>query len=715
MAAEAPLNFALNVKERPDLARLAFNYAVTTPANDTLGFSYTIDRHDFNGDAWKQLGARVEMDLGDGVLVTVPASERPATLSITGSLEGFGVRELTCGKIPGESPLRTAWMRAPRRVKVTGVRGTLGGFREWDLFDGLIREGNHSLFPSAASLQAQDASVLNERLFYTLAPFSYRSRRSIIAEICNRYGIRAGTWTFTDVANVGGYVMKGINEFGERTVLEFFGEFLIPTTCRPKWRGGVLNIQHFTPSGTSKRTLTWSDIREIRIPPPPTNAPNTVRFTAEIYPYVGPDLTGTHPPVEEIVTGSYTPAAATQKQNHLTGAITAVSPSVTPQTMISKRVTVDNYAGGTLTTRVVTDYAWYAPKACKNRINGGTAYNNVFDVYQFPDGTWRTQDTETFMIVQQTTFTKSFNATTGRLDFDVTYMAKMAPWEWHRSAILFGSNGTPTGYDRLVTVDGDAWINGCETVGVVEHVYRYYNYDAATGQVSARTNLNRSAFGEAFYGSITPPPIGPTYTGPNIYEFGPAAALRRCYRAVGSITLWRVMESYIETSATTHSIVTAAPTYEPFPYVVPSSTVTCSPIPPVGTVEVAEPRPIIEQTTYQQTTQSVSITTPSLASVALVGKRLADYSENGWCETRPEMEASGLQVLRQIGAIRPELTMHEVDFDLEEGDVITLPYHPDLGDGPVPALIVSAHVGLDGQACSGDQRFELEVWPREVA
>lgn len=709
------VGYALNVKERRGPVRLGFSYAITTPASDTVGYAYTINRHDFNADAWRQLGFRLELESGDGVLDTVPQSQLPASMSLMGSLDGFGVRELTFGKMPGDSPLRTAWFRAPRRVKAAGIRGTLGGYREWDLFDGMLREGTHSVFPSSAFLVAQDASVLNEPLFYTLAAKSFRSRRSVLTDICNRHGVRIGTWTFTDAENVGGYVMKEINEPGDRTVLEFIAEYLIPTTCRAYWRGGALHIKHFTPTATPKRTLTWSDMRsgELRVIPPPTNAPNTVRFAADLYPYVGPDLTGTYV-VETMTSAPYTTLVATHKQENTTGVISALSLTGTALgTRVAVRTTT-TYVGGNITAQTIETYGAYAPKACNKKQNadGSTRYNEDFDVYLFADGTWRTVQEESWQIVRKTVTTRTFHYLDGWHEFDSTDLYTMH--DWYAPVSLYNPAEVPV-LNRYLRDDGTGWQTGFEQL-IHSLGYRTYGlYDT-----DSKVLLNR--WTESFFPLNAPVylPHGgaPTATS---FKFGPTAspvnaflvtatAPAYLYRVDRYVTAYTVLTPLSYRAVTTLDMArgsTSNNTYWVQVAELPAAT-------SASDVTVNEPVPLHECTTALMVTQPAVVTTPSLVGAALTGKRLGEFTDSGWCETRGEMEAAALEVLREFGTIKMDVTI-DVDFDLAEGDVVTFPYHPDLGNDPVSALIVSNAIDLDAETCRGDQRLECIVWPAEVA
>jgi hypothetical protein len=689
------------VKERK-APRLAYRYGVTTTGNDTVPYLYTINRHDFSADSWRQLGVRVEMDKGDGVLFPLTQSERTPSLSITGSLDGYGVREVTFGKIPNESPLRSRV--GARRVKVTGVRGTTGGYREWPLFDGTLRDASHEVFPPIGGFSAQDSTALNEPLFYTLPARSYTSRRAVIADICARYGIPVGTFTFLDAGNVGGYTVKGINEPGDRTVLSFLAEYLIPTTCRAYWRDGALSIRHFNPSDTPVKPLTWSDIRSIRPIPPAANAANTVRLASEIYPYVGPDVTGTTI-VETTTAAAYTTVVATHRQNRLTGAITALGLTGTALgTRVATRTTTV-YSGGTITTQTVETYGAYAPKACNKKLNadGSTRYNEDFDVYLFPDGSWRTVQEESWQVISKTVKSRVFDAN-GALSYEV--------WDQHDFVDYAAPNAQYNGAawiaqtNRYVKDDGSGWLNGKEQLLASFRVTVWGSYATGTQARTSDYYEIRALFVSTAYfitGVITS----------GTFSLGPTASPTYCNNSGGSwsgklLETWQT--TYTQLSATSYRAVRAQVQARPNYYQASSFAVHLT----AFDTTYGDPIPTREYLTSVQVPQPCAIVTPSLSGAAITGKRIADYTEAGWCETRAEMEDVGLEYLRELAAVRLAVEV-DVDFEITEGSVITLPAHERLGFGPVDVLVRSQTIDLDAESCTGTQRLECWWYPPEVA
>jgi hypothetical protein len=76
---------------------------------------------------WRQIGVVLEMDLGSGSLSIIPLSEIDGDITLRGSINGFGVRELSFVRFgDGQSPWKTALLRGMRRVRLTGLRGVPG-------------------------------------------------------------------------------------------------------------------------------------------------------------------------------------------------------------------------------------------------------------------------------------------------------------------------------------------------------------------------------------------------------------------------------------------------------------------------------------------------------------------------------------------------------------------------------------------------------------
>lgn len=703
------LNFNLHVYERDDIARLPFNLLVTTAGNDTLPFALDLTEHDFFADPCRYVGAEVDFDRGDGAMVPLTDSEMPTTITLHGSLDGFGIRELTFGRIgPGQSPINSGSLRGAQRVKMSAIRGTLGGFRAWPMFEGYLRDARCDTFPPASAIVAQDGSVLNEPLFYTLAARTNTSRLDVITDICERNGIRVGTFAFTDTDNVGGYVVKEINEAGNRSVLAFLAEFVSPTGCRIYWRDGALNIKRFSTDDASIRTLNFSDLRKpVTVTPVPANTPNVVRLASEIYEYTGPMLDGVQPPITtDVVNAVYQPIVATHKQESTTGVISALAlSSDNIMREVSKVVTTNTYTAGTLTGWTIETYGWYNPKACNLKQDGSgvTRYNEDFDVYKTPDLTWHYQQEETYQVIEKRVVVAVYDS-----DSILSYETETYYAFYDRWAPIGQRNGTNTATVYVADVylkdDGTGWLYGRERIDAAAlelplTLTRWTSYSATTRGLIATTTA-------VAYPSVSVPygtkrwHYQTSTSAANLYVFGPTAApIYGTLYIYSSFAVDNWTTTYTAMTETTHSrVVTKNGNVFPPEGGGPFIQYTSLPAPMVAEdVTVNEPLPKIEMLVSAQVPEPASVTSIDRVGVALLGKRNTANMENGWCENTDEMDAAAFDVLRFSRAIPVSIEM-DLDFDIVEGSVITLPPHPDLGQSEVKVLCMDCSWTLDQTA-----------------
>src|SRR5688572_12136309 len=114
--------------------------AVST-ANDSLKYDLTvINLIAIGRAAFRTVGARLQIDKGNGTLVPVPMTEAGAEVTLRGSVDGYGIRELTFDWFGRRSPLKTALLRSMARVTMTGIIGMPGLIGQRPMFDGYIRD-----------------------------------------------------------------------------------------------------------------------------------------------------------------------------------------------------------------------------------------------------------------------------------------------------------------------------------------------------------------------------------------------------------------------------------------------------------------------------------------------------------------------------------------------------------------------------------------------
>lgn len=707
MASEAPIVWKFILAEREDYSRLPWNFSVGNSTADVVAWDYEplLAEHDFLIDSFRTIGARFEWEPGDNAMRPLLATELPEQVTISGSHEGYGVRELSFGRFAsGQSSLRSGVFAGTRRVRMVGTRGTLGGAREWPMFDGYTRETESGAYPPLTTITAQDAlTQLNQKFVYSQAANIYKSRRSTLEDICSIYRLIPGAWDLGP--EDGGYQVKPINEGGDRTVGAFLAEYLAPLARRHRQRNGRLDIVAFTAIGVAKRSLPLSVIRNVTVKDPQPDAPNAVRVSSDIYPYIGPDMTGS-PPVTTSTFGTYAPVVATHKQDHTTGVISALSLTSTPATVETRReVMTPFYVGGSIYSYSLEIWGWYAPRAANRRqnVDGSTRHNDAFDVFKFPDNTWRTQQAETFQVIERWEISRTFN-TLHALSSEGGFRAWMHD-PYAPVAQLNGSLVEVPIADRFMTDDGRGWFNGKEEVSLLGARYQWWRshyYDTQTLNVT--TYYDEINYIPLFPYIVKPAPIA------GAYVFGPTVAKK--YAIIGSgiygqIERWGTTFSAV--TPTSHRKVTTALLSIPANVLAVSGALPS--ILSAADVVVNEPQPKIELDTGYQVPERVSIVVTDERAVAANGGVVIEAApiENGWCETRAEMTAAGAEALR---ALRSPVVSIEMDatFDIVEADVVTLPAHKELGYEPVDLVVRAFTTTLSPGVSDGANATQLETW-----
>jgi hypothetical protein len=690
---------------------------VTSGNTDAVQTDLTVAGYDIMGQSARSIDFELEMDRGNGILVPVTKAELGGTLTLRGSLEGYGVRELEFQLLGRQSPLLSAELRGARRVRLVGVRGVPGGRRRTPMFDGHIRSASFDLKPNATRVIAQEGALVLKPLFYVLAPRSGRTRDSVIREICEQNDAKVGTlaWANNDG---GGYVMHEINETGDRNLLQVIAELTGPTGHRvyqerdPRFSDSEtkLCIARLDPSDASARTFTFADIHgPFNVLSPEVDVPNVVRLAASLYPYVGPERVGTTVTTVS-TTGSYTPAKAANKQNHLTGAITAITPSVALQSELTRTVTTDSYVAGALAQTTVERWAWRAERACNKRLNadGSSRYNDAFDVFLFADGTWRYREAEIFQVVETTYYDYTYNPATGILQaasiYDDCMHSVRTP-----IAQLNGALAEVPITDTYVLDDGSGWLNGHETTHRAD-ITQGYGIDPATKQLIHVTGqIYRDRYGSFPFNATFLVVVGLVN---GCYVFGPTAAKTYGSRVNASspgvlYESWQTV--YTNNADGTHRAVTARVylgTYvgaadRPGPYA-------------AADVTADGRRPLVTYSPNLMPLEPNVIESSDEVRIALNhGYRNQVSIESSWCETPQEMETLALEELRRHSRIGVPIDT-DVDWELGEGDVVTLPPHPDLAPGAQKVLVLSSEWTLDYMGHTNAQTLGCIAYPPEV-
>jgi hypothetical protein len=703
------------------------------------------------------IGARLSIDsAGDGSLVPVKGFERGDTIRISGTLGDFGARELTFSRYGKDfSPFISSALREQRGVSMSIVRGVRGNRATKKMFDGSFGSSTFQPYPPLAAITCKDASMkfASTPFFYTLAPGSGQTRLAVLLDIFTKYGMPYSNLVLPD--SDGGKVFKPINEGGSRSVLDFINDFIAPMGCRQNWKGNLINIRRpgtrvvrasggFGTGGLGTyivpdvpvRTLRPCDIRSISIQPPNTDAPNAIRFTALVFGYLGP--TGQRTEVKIVKSnGVYAPQVATNKQDHTTGVVSATGlASASATREVSRIVTTTNYAGGTVVSQTISEFGYYAPRACDKRqtaplvlssltsvgatatattaaphglitgdsvtISGATpssyngsysitvtgastftytfatgaspatgtiswyaiSFNDQFDVYKFPDGSWRTTAQEDFQEINRTVLTRTFDTNGYLTDESIDYY-RIAPQETYVSTyVLVGSAFVETIVACLTTSDGRAWTNGKEML-YAEHTARNYQFDSSTFQLM-RTVETVTSPSVAQYLLFFPPSTGVS-SGPAV-RFGPSSAPRYGFAVAGTQSLFSVVKTYATVSESSYRVtVSVNSSGEWLPGSFQSK-------PSSSTSVVQGSVPLDEQLTSQQKAQPTSILlNDKVRQVFNNGRDVLVMYQNDFCETEGELITCAMELMREIASPRVSI---EMDFDAmcEEGVTVAVNY-----------------------------------------
>lgn len=676
---------------------------------DRLRYAFTVANFiETAAEPVRFIGVIIEMDDGSGNLVVVPGCDRDgegAEITLSRTLDGFGVAELSFSVYGEHQSLwrNPGYLRAMRRVRVRGVTGVPGLYGERVLFDGWIRDAEFDAFPGRARFRCQDVSLehVDKKLFFNLDPGQQRTRLDVILEVLNDNSFPIGVIDLPD--EDGGVLVKAISEGGDKRITVWLPELVAAVGRYVRWRDNAICIEELTASKPPVRTFGPGDIRSLRQIPAPTNAPNRVAMSASLYEYLGPTGTRTEPPVEVVDETPYTPKVAVTKQE-TGGALIPLSITPVTATPTSKTITTTTKSGGTIIHQEIDEYGWIAPLVCNKRQAFGTgavSYNNVFECYQYADGTWRLTPTEEFRLLRRTVITRSFDAN-GYLREErravTRYQALRRPLgEWTAAASTLP-------YDVLITETGEAWDGGQEQFAADPTI--------SIGYISDESGV-LTVIG-AFYFMSFPRLRAATPTGPvspTIYYYGPYSAIQ--YATAAQATVFdagvgpRSKITFQVVDETKHRRVCVVTedndTFEGqfLPAIFPH-----------GTTEFPGPIPSNEQHTDSQTAQQATVVVIDEVRTALArGIEISEPRSNDYCETPGELRRAGGEFLREF-APTIEITS-DWDMTTDVGDVVRVD-HPKLGPQPVdlPVVGISASMNSDGQ---NSQVLSCPWYPPELA
>lgn len=674
--------------------------------NDRLQWSSTIINFlDIATSAVRKIGVKVEMDLGDGVLTAIPAKDLGPTINLSDSLDGYGVQTCDFERFGDEqSPIKSSMLRRMGAVRLTGYRGTNGAIGSRPLFDGFIRQGSFSPYPPVGRIDCLDTALtfLDKPFIYSLAQGSHLSREEVLLDMCADHGVPVGTWDLPIADGFrGGKLFKGIEEGGETNFMGFLVEWLIPIGCKPQMRDGKLNIARFSTDADPIRTLTCGDIRSLSCEPPTTNGPNAVSMSSSIFDYTGPEGLRTLPPVIKEETSQMLLTSAINRQNKADGTITAITPNVTIGHMISsKTITTSTLNGGTLVAEVVDEYGWYAPLASRYKQDaaGAVSWNPDFDVFQYPDGSWRTTQQPDFQKIRTRTLTRTFDDE-GLLATETRQIYQYTGVETFRGSLELAT-GAELYVVTYINEDGSAWGDGKEIL---------INETNTTSVADRQLITFVESGNKTIFAQVANP--GGAYTGSAIYHFGPTGA-KRYGRLIGSNQFYgRIVTSYTPIDESSHRVsVSSAPGAIPpyFPESVQNLGTSSERVEP-GAIPALR-----ELLTAFQVAQAATVTIYDDVKIAMSrGTTVIDGRQNDYCETDGELRTAAFEALREIDHLVVNI---EMDFDMiiESGKVIALTGHPKFNYETVKLLVVQRDISLNLVTAENSQSLTCRYYPPEL-
>jgi hypothetical protein len=673
------------------------------------------------------IGAALQIDPGTGSLTTLTKAELGPEISMSGSIDGYGVRSLSFNRFGAEySPLRSAVLRAQKRVTLTGYLGVPGAVASRPMFDGYTRSGSFEDYPPVASVECQDVSLAwtSAKVFLNIEPASLMTRKELVLQVLDEHSIPYGDLDFG--RDDGGTIYKAVSEGGERSVLDWITDFLTPIGRKPFWRDGKLHVRRFNGAGTIQRTLRAADGIKVSIGSPATNDTNSVTVTANLYGYRGQEGRIAKVTVD-VTNATYAPATAVTKQDCTTGALSNVSlTSSAVEREVARVETISIYEGGTLVERYVEEKGWYAPRACAlhQDTSGNISYNDEFDVYRYADGSWRSIPQEQYLPIRRTHLKRTFDSVTG-------FLQSEERWEWswraHEAPIKTINNVTlaETSIDRLVTEDGRA-LESSGTANALE-----------TGTIRGREIYDVHYVFETVYSADEEGQLSGVGTTAKTFRFplyipaqAPAAfTTSGLYAVMGPIDSPRYVMDYdihlSEQSLTRSADYTCGPTvsttytqegestYRKRVQIIPGDGFNDPPAGATPSDEVLTgARPYVEQLTVRQEPQFAEATVTDEARIA-IGQEVNTTTQNDYCETIGELETVALELLRDASHIPVTITM-PIDWTIDEGDVIELDYAP-ITVEPMRLLVWDCNWTLNLATGANEQTLSCRYYPPAIA
>ena len=702
-----PLRFNVHNESLRTADRLEFNLAVTA-----------VLRAAWNAKN-RRIGLLIEADKGTGTLETLTLAEIGPGVTISGSLDGYGSRTLSFKRLGAElSPLRSWILGSQKAVRVTGYLGVPGAIQSRVLFNGYTRVGSFTDYPPSADVECQDSSLAfaNTMLALNIENGEGNTRKDVVVGVLDSTAIPYGELDFGP--GEGGRMYKGVTVGGDMPVLGWLEQYLTPIARRCYWRDGKLHIRRISTSGPVQRTLGAADGIRVSLGIPAANDENAVTVSSALYGYQGASGLRTETTIRT-QQGVYAPLVATSKQACATGVISALTLSSSAVSReISRVVTKTTYDGDTPVWWEIEEWGWYAPRACNKwqAAGGAISHNPDFDVFQFADGSWRTEQEESFRVLRVTQTVRTWSETMIGIGYPLDEENTRVT-EWYPRTTHISYADETTAEEIIVagyrTDDGRSWSGGAEAFTFSNKKRTHYTatedgqlhevYTTATGpSENIKTITTQPTLAE-----LT------AYLTGVWYAYGPTETKKwvRVENDSWEPAFWAQTISYVSAventyqQSTTHSF-----------YYLDAGFFSVNPVPspPASRTETLPgsiPYVPMLVSSYSEP-QGATATMTDDPRIALAQRVDGTYS-NDYCETLGELETVALERLREVGHVPVSITM-PVDFSIDEGDVIVLDYSP-VTAAAMTLVVWSINWTFNLATGANEQTLDCRYYPPAIA
>ena len=696
-------DYDLTVTHTAAEANLAYRVNVNTAAVDTLEYDLTVTRGlaTIVASPWYRCGAVLELDLGDGNLTAIAPANLGSDLSISESFDGFA--DTLNFTLVGQdwSPWTKAAIRSRLRCRVTATLAAGSNRQSRVIFDGYIQSASFSA-AGTASVTALDGAgaYVGQQLHINIGPNSNFTREYIILTyVTTPLGIPVGRINLG--ADGGGRVIKAVSVSGT-DALDWLREFVAPCGAQVWCVDRALYIEKLRPATEPARTLTAIDMADdLDVTVPPTNNANIIVATGVVSPYADADkglvtkVTTSSPP------GSYTPKAAVQKQSKTDGTVSAYAPSVSAADKASETITTQSYLGGSLVYERIETWGWYALLGARYKQDnlGAVSWNPDNDVYEYADGSWRSEPVEVWRKLSESWRTIEYDPVTGYQSSETTRGRLLHYVPAGAYAQVTGTGPITLSYlTSYVTHTGESWTAASEVlVDPLSGTWTPNDTDYATETMEADDDgfLKRSYRTGYENGRLSVRPAV------NVYAYHPEAEQ----------TTYTLTSAAVSRNAVTREAVWTK-TSEATARVIETTTYAVQIGAMVNGTRVYDTGlpPRLPQLLWRQPPQLVRTTMTDAVSVALTGSHYY-YIHDESAETTSELGVIAFEELRKQGAWTLSWSQ-PYDATLHKGSTVRLS-RPEIGlSDDAIVWSVDSTIGSGGAATS---RVVAYFYPPEIS